>query len=726
MGIQVILRMMGPILLKFNIINNYPTIFLILLVILILGWSYFYYRRTIPELNFKDKFLLFFLRILVLIIIVLSTGEFAIESITTRNIKPVTAILVDNSKSIQSEKDIVLERLSTIVQKVKNSNQEIEILSFDEKVKLMPVDSIENFEFTGYSTNISKALSEINKNKSEKNYQNLILISDGIYNSGENPLYQTDKLEIPVIVFGVGDPRPKNDISIDDIITNDIIYAQNQTPVRVNIKSSGLENRTATISFYEDKKLIEKRNFTITGNYQEFEFIYTPEKEGEKKLNFSISPLDGEYTTKNNFISKYIKVLSNKIKVLTIAGKPSFDLSFINQAIKSNKDFQLETLIEKPDGDFYPLFRNERFIDSADVIFFVGFPSINNSERFLRKVLNKLEKDNTPLFILINPDVDFNRLSYFKNFIPFDWRSAYGTASQIFIDVPEDKSKNEILNIASTNSAAMWNSFPPIFRVDREFIAKPESEILAFFKLQNTRINQPLILTRNLNKHRSIGFLAFNIWRLKLLNAMKEEESIYFDRFINNSVKWLTSKEIEKNLKVRLAKKIFDINEKINFTAQFYNDANQPIEDAQITLDIFEKGSKISTTLFKPLGNGIYSAELENLDQGDFEFQAFTEYSGKKFSDNGRFSITETELEFRDLTMKEDLLKRIAILTNGIYIHISNSDQLIQNLNNYLVKREKPREVRSVFYIWNSIYVLLIMILFLSLEWFLRKRWGLL
>ncbi len=160
-------------------------------------------------------------------------------------------------------------------------------------------------------------------------------------------------------------------------------------------------------------------------------------------------------------------------------------------------------------------------------------------------------------------------------------------------------------------------------------------------------------------------------------------------------------------------------------TAQFYNEANQPIEDAKITLEIFEKSAKVFTTLFKPAGNGIYSAELENLDKGDFEFQATAEYAGKKYLDNGRFSITEVELEYRDLTMKEDLLRRIANLTNGVYLHISNSDQFIQNLNNHLVKREKPREVRSVFYFWNSIYILSIIIVFLSLEWYLRKRWGL-
>lgn len=716
---------MKILLASFNFIYSINTVLLLLIIILIILGVYFYYRRTLPDLNKRDKLLLGFARLIVLLAIIFSIGELAFETITKKAENPVTLILVDNSKSVEFEGDLIKEKLDKLLMQLENSNQKIEIIAFNDKTKSIHLDSLNLIDFSGHSTNISYALNEIIKSKSEKNYQNVVLITDGIYNAGENPIYLTEKAEIPFFIFGVGDPKPKVDVSLDNIIANDLIYAQNTTTIRVNIKSVGFDYQTTTISFYEDNKLIEKRNIQLGGNYQELEFNYTPETEGEKKLSFSIAPLKNEYTEKNNFASKYVKVLSNKIRVLTIAGKPSYDLSFINQAIKSNKDFRLETLIEKNDGTFYPLFKNESFVDSADVIFLIGFPTTNNSDRFIRRVLSKIEKDNTPIFILINPDTDFNRLNLFRQYLPFDWRSAFGTASQVLIDVPEEKSKNEILNIETSNPTQVWNSFPPIYRVDREFLSKPESEILSYYKIGNNRIQQPLIVSRNINKHRSIAFLGFNIWRLKLLNAMKEEESIYFDRFINNSVKWLSSKEVQKNLIVRLNKKIFDINEKITFIAQFYDDANQPIVNEQINLDIYEKGNKIISTIFKPLGNGIYSAEIDNFQKGDYNFVASSELSGKKFTDSGRFSVSESELEFRDLVLREDLLKRMAAITKGSYVHISNSDDFILNLNKYLIKRTKEKEITKIYYAWNSVYTLILVVLLLSIEWFLRKRWGL-
>ncbi len=710
---------------SFTITNSFPALILFLVILLLILGIYIFYRRTIPDLNKKDKFLLAFLRIIALLLIILSLGEFVVEFITKKIERPVTIVLIDNSKSVEKERELIIKEVNNIIKKLKSSNQSIEIYKFDNNVEEISIDSLHQIDFSGSSTNISNAINKILSNKGKKNYQNLILISDGIYNTGENPLYISEKSEIPFFVLGVGDPNPIIDISINEIVTNDIIFAQNQTPVRVSIKSNGFENQSVTIQFFEDNRLLEKRNYIIQGNYQELEFIYTPKTDGEKKLTFQILPLKNEFTIKNNSASKYVKILSNKIRVLTIAGKPSYDLSFFNQIIKSNNDLQLGTLIEKPNGEFYPLFNNENFLDSADVIFFIGFPSNTNSEKFIRKIFNKIDRDNTPIFTLINPETDFNRLTQFIQFLPFSWRSAYGTSSQIFIDVPEEKSKNEILNVDGENSASIWNSLPPINRIDREFINKPESELLAYYKISNQRVNQPLITTRNLNRHRSIAFIGFNLWRLKLLNAMKEEESIYLDRFINNSIKWLTAREIQKNFTVKLNKKIFDLNEKVKFIAQLYDDSNMPVDDAQINLEIHAKESTVTNTVFKPLGNGIYIAEFEELPQGDYNFQANVEISNKKLSDQGKFSVMETELEYRDFTLKEDLLKKLSTITNGQYFHILQSNEFVKNIDRFLLKKEKELETSKTFYLWNSPYTLAMSIILLSIEWYLRKKWGL-
>ncbi len=717
--------MFPSILLKINFLFSLSFYLLILAIVISIISIIIYYRRTNPDINRTNKVILFSLRLIAFILVIFSIGQTAVEILSTQIEKPRTAILIDNSKSISFEKELVKKTLIELTNNLSRSKKSFDLYIFSEKIENIDPDSLQHLSFDGSSTNINSAISEISKKVVDKNYQNLILVTDGIYNSGEKPIYAAERLNIPIHTIGVGNPLPKNDISLDEIISNDLMYAQNRSPVKLIIKQNGFNNQTVNVSFFEDQRLIARKQLTLESYFQEIDFEYIPEKEGEKKLSFFITSLGNEFTTKNNSISKYVNVLSNKIKVLTIAGKPNHDLSFVNQSIRSNKDFRLETLIEKSDGNYYPLFNNERFIDSIDAIFMIGFPAVNNSDRLIKLILTKIQRDNTPIFILINPETDFNKLVLFKQYLPFDWRSAYGTSSQIFIDIPEEKSKKEILNIDPVNSAQIWNSLPPIYRVDREFVSKAESEVLAFFRLQNFRVNQPLLISRKLNKHRSIAFLGYNIWRLKLLNAMKEEESIYLDKFINNSVKWLTTKEAESNFTVKPAKKIFDIQDKIKFTAQLYDESNNPVEDANIYLEILQKGEKKSLIQFRPLGNGLYNTEISDLQVGDYDFQSTAEYGGKKYFASGRFSIIETELEFRDLSMREELLKQISQLTQGLYFHINESNDFITKIDKILQEKPKERKISKLFYAWNSLYVLIALIVFLSSEWYLRKKFGL-
>ncbi|MFC1724131.1 hypothetical protein ACFL4T_00790, partial [candidate division KSB1 bacterium] len=84
--------------------------------------------------------------------------------------------------------------------------------------------------------------------------------------------------------------------------------------------------------------------------------------------------------------------------------------------------------------------------------------------------------------------------------------------------------------------------------------------------------------------------------------------------------------------------------------------------------------------------------------------------------------INRLNIEYQNLIMNNILLSRLSGLTGGKYIHISDFDKQLPD-----IAIEKFEEVEeNTFSIKRSITVLFIIVFFLSLEWFLRKRWGLL
>ncbi len=712
--------------LKISISVGLSISIIILLCALIIVSVYFYYRRTIPFLESNWKVFLAVLRGLAIIGILLAVAELTLNISSVLETKSTSIFLIDNSKSMLHDQNS-LNRVIANMKNVSDSDKaEYQVYYFSETLADSQISLRDNLLFNGPSTDISSALERVNGLKDDWNLQNVILITDGIYNKGDKPIHIAEKLHLPIITLGVGNPTIQKDLIVKDIISNDILYVDNKSPVKVSLINNGFDSREVEVSLREDGKHIETKKIKLADSFNEIDFEYIPKSDGDKRLTISANAFMDEVTPKNNSSSKYVSVLSNKIKVLLVASAPSVDLSFIKQSLSVNNDYNVKTLVENSTGGFLPNSSDKNFLDSADAVFFIGFPGKFSSHNFIDELKSSIQRKNLPLFTLISNEADFTRLQLFNDFLPFEWGNPYGDVSQIFIDIREGFAKNEILNIDESNSINIWNAFPPIFRVDREFRSKPESEILSFFKIQNSRINQPLILSRKINRHRSIAFIGFGIWRLKLLNALKTNENEYFDRFINNSVKWLSSRELFKNLKLNLSKKIFDSSERVVVSGQFYDESNHAVSNANISLDIFRENQTIINANLEPIGNGLYQFILSDLTEGDYSLKVSTEYGGQKFSDEAKFSVTETELEYQNLTMNEDLLKQIAEVSGGKYFSAEESNQFFSNISSFLSQRKIEKEVSDFIQFWNSIYLLIGVMLLLAAEWFFRKRLGLL
>jgi hypothetical protein len=713
-------------LLNFFISVSFSILVVLILCGLIILFVYFYYRKTTPFITANWKIFLAALRGLAIFSILLAIAELTLNISSLLEKKPTSLFLLDNSKSMihdQKSLKVILDDLKRV--SLSNSD-EFQFQIFGESLIDSLVSIDDKIKFDAAGTNISSAFEAVQNFKDDKNIQNVVLITDGIYNKGDKPIYAAEKLNIPVFTIGVGDPIPQKDIVVKDIVSNDIMYVENNTPVRVDLINNGFDDKEVELILQEDGRQVENKKIILRGNYNEVYFNYLPKSDGDKRLTVIAKPLADEASEKNNSFSKYVKVLSNKLKILVIASVPSNDLSFIKQSLVLNQDYNVKALVENNSGGFLPNNSDKNFLNSVDVLFFIGFPGKNSSQSFIAEVKTTLQRRNLPLFYLISSETDLTQLQAFSEYLPFEWGNPYGDVSQIFIDIREGTSKNEILNIDESNSIEAWNTFPPIFRVDREFRSKPESEILSYFKIQNNRINQPLILTRKLNRHRSIAFIGFGVWRLKLLNAIKADENDFFDRFINNCVKWLSSRELSKNLNITLSKKIFDSSERVDITGQLYDESNQPISNANVSLEVKRGNQNVIDTNLEPIGKGLYQSSLTDLEEGDYSFKGSAEFGGQQFSDEGRFTVTETELEFQNLTMNEDLLKQIAELTGGRYFPASESKPFFSNLNEYLQHRIIEKQVNEEKQLWNSAYLLFMVIIFLATEWFFRKRLGLL
>lgn len=710
---------------EINLSLAYPGVYLFLALLLIAAYSYYVYRYTIPQIDKYKKNLLTSLRVLALLILCLILFEPILNLSRKLILEPNNLIFIDNSRSIKI--DDGTERASTIKQILNDfsgsaSAGNLSFYEFGNSVRSISVDSLDYVNFLDGATDIEEIFN-YTKN-SDKNIASVTLISDGVITSGANPYYDAVNIGIPVFTIGIGDTTQRKDVELKKVLHNDFIYTETPTNIIATISNNRFAGETVKATFYEDNKFISQQNLVLSNaGIQNISFDYIPQNSDEKKLSVELSSLKDEFTTANNKQVFYVNVLSNKIKVIILASTPSTDLSFIKNALTRDENIEVYSIVQIS-GDKFLDKPNYQKLDSADVLFLIGFPSDQTPEELLSRVFSKIKDSKTPYFVTLSSGISLNRLSKLGNDLPFTFSQGLVGFREVQPFILPEQSSNPILQYSDKNPPDIWNNLPPVLQPGSIFSARIESKTLAQINVNNSIVKSPLILSNNFSGKRSIAVLAKDIWKWKLQLAPKGLD--VFDNFIVNSLRWLRASEEQKLVKIKTSKKIFSQGERIEFFGEVLDESLNPVSDAEIKINTTSGTSKYEVNM-QNVGSGLYEGSIVINEAGDFKFSAQAETNGRVLGkDNGSFNIGEIDIEMINPVMNYSLLNLIANDTGGEFYSPNNYMPLLDKLKNLKVNSSKERIVTSEISLWSDTWMLLIAIFLFSMEWFIRKRNGML
>ena len=707
---------------KIDLSFSFNAVYFFIGLILIVVYSIYVYRFTLPPVSKFKKGILTLLRSLALILLLFIFFEPVLTLIKKQILTPLNYFFIDNSKSITIKDGTDrVSNLSSVTEKLNSAsiNGEKYFYSFASAVHSINNDSLNKLNFNESSTDFSKIFSKINQ--IENNIASITIISDGVITQGSTPIYSAEKIGVPVFTVGIGDSSKKNDIEIKNVINNEFIYSETPTTILATILNKGFAGKTTQISLYENSQLVEQKSVTLDqSGVNSVSFDYTPKQSGEKKLSIRINSIQGESNSLNNQKVFYVDVLSNKINVLLIAGSPSSDLTFIKNALTSDNNMRVNTLTQITPGNFLEANANAK-LDSADIIYLLGFPTNSTSEDFLNRLANKLENKSTPFFLLLSGDVDIRKLNKINNFLPV----SVSLIDKNYLSVQPDIQIAEIDNpIVQNNSGSEWNNLPPINQPIVTLSVKPESKVISKVKINNQPRNNPLVVSRNFGSKRSVVLIGKDIWKWKLQTANKNLN--LFDNFIISSTRWLNAPDDQKKVRIKTSKKIYSSGEVVEFSAQVYDESFNPVNEAEVKVKITGQIEKEEIVL-NSIGAGLYEGTVSLNKNGDYNFSGSALLNNKSLgSDNGSFNIGDIDIEMTETRMNFEFLNQLSNQTNGSFYLPTEINSLIRKLNEINKTATKEKLSTSDIRLWSDEWLLIIVILLFALEWFLRKRSGML
>jgi energy-coupling factor transporter transmembrane protein EcfT len=654
--------------------------------------AYFQYLYKVKT-KAKRNTLLFILKSISLFLLFLLLINPKITTTTFENSKPTLSILVDNSKSISffNEEQNVIDFIS----KLKNNKNLSAKFNFEDFIFSTALAVSDSLSFEGKSTNIQKAISDLNNLNTGKNAP-ILLLTDGNQTIGSAYEYTNATQTIYPIVFG--DTVNYKDLKVSQVNVNKYSYIKNKFPVEVLLNYDGDENvKTKFVIFNGDKKVFSKNlQFSKSNNSQIITTNLTALKEGNNYYTATIQKIKGEKNTYNNTKNFSVEVIDEQTKILLLTSVLHPDIGAIKKAIESNKQRSLDISVV-----------NEFKGELSDFQLIILY----QPNSLFQPVFNKIKQFNLNSLVVTGEDSDWSFIN--KQQIGFT-----------------KKASNE-----TENYGAVYNpSFLTFLQKDIGFnefsLLKDTFGAITFYKehqdlllqsINGVELQQPLIAVLEQNKQKMAVIFGEGIWKWRASSFLRSNSFQEFDQFIGSLVQYVSSKKKRDRLVIN-SENLYPANSIVNISA-FYSDKNYQFDErASLEIAITNKESKKLVKLPFSLSNNSYQIAIENLNSGAYIFKVSV--VGQDITTSGSFKITAYNMEQQFTNSNVQKLRNLAVKLGGMVFFkdevASLSKKLLEDKRYYTVQKPSVKEQNLIDWHWFLIFVISLF----SVEWFVRKYYG--
>lgn len=667
-------------------------LFIILAVFIALFIALFQYIFKEKEKSQLNYWLSFFRFLSIFLILVLLINP-SIKKNTVQTIKPNLVIAVDNSTSIKY--NLQNEKVKNLVALFKNNpvlNAKFLINYYGFGNNLYVLDSL---NFNENHTNLALPFQEFSKLYS-KNGAPVVAITDGNQTVGNNVEFIDYKS--PVFPFIVGDSTVFEDIFIRQLNVNKFTNINHKFPVELFINYVGTKPVSKKLNIYNRGNKVYSKQFHFSKNetVKVESFFLTSTTEGIQYYTAKIEELDNEQNKINNSKSFSINVIKEKSKILILTSIVHPDLGMLKKSIESNK---------------------QRSVTISNITNFKGnlldyqLIMLNQPSKDFKKVFEEIYDKKLNYFIISGISTDWNFLNHIQDVF-----------SKNTISQPENYRSMFNSNYASFLSADIgFSDFAPLEDSFGEVRFSIPYQALLFQKIGTVKTEKPLLATFENSDQRGGILFGENSWRWRMNSFSSIKTFEAFDGFMSNLIQYLVSKQKNKRLTV-FAEPTYYANETIQISAS-YLDKNYNFDTrAKLWLTVSNKENKFLNKIPFAVSGSRFVAELSNLPSAEYKYTVVVE--NQEANMLGSFKILPFEVEQQFVSSNDKELKILANKTNGVVYYKNQGAKLIENLiaDPRFKSIQKNNTIIIPLIDWN--WILGLILLSLSIEWFTRKYFG--
>lgn len=694
--------------LLFSIVTEDPLWFILFCILAGAGYSFLLYfkNKQHKELSKKLIYLLASLRFLAVFTICFLLLSPLIKSKLKQVEKPILVIAQDNSESLLQQHDSLFLKKQLPAALDKFSEQLLDKFDIHYFTYGQSVSEGKNVNYLEKQTDISELIGEVANRYANRNIGAVILTGDGIFNKGTIPVFDAQKLKIPFYTIALGDTIPKKDALIKDVLHNKIAFLNNSFPIEIKIEARDLKGKKSKLTVVKKDKLIYTQEINYTSNFFEttIPLQFDATEKGAQRYSINITKVDGEITEKNNSRDIVIDVLDSRQKVLILADAPHPDINAVKSALDDNQNYETEFFI------------TEKFNKKISAYNLVVLAQIPNNFSNPVKIMQEIKQSNIPVLFLIGNQTNFNALTNLDFGLSAQLKNA--KANEV---TPVIENMFSLFSVSDLSRNTITN-YSPLSVPYANYKFTNGFQTILSQQLGVVKTKEPLVVVGEHNNQKIAYILGEGIWKWRLIDFSKNKNHNQFNELLTKIVQYLSVKENKSLFRVTTKNSYFD-NEAITFDSELYNESYELINDAELSLTLIDENDKKYSFNFSPVNNR-YKLNAGIFAAGNYKYEAKANYKEKSYTARGEIIVNKIVVELLNTTADHQLLNLLANKTDGKMYFVNELQKLSEELNNRndLVSVGYEEQVLSDAINLKWIFVLIIVLL--SLEWFLRKYNG--
>lgn len=645
-----------------------------------------------------------------------------------RNIRlPVVGLLLDDTISMT-----VLDNGRLRGGFLRSLNQSRPILDLGKRARVMtglfsnrldtltPLE-IDSMTFSGASTDLSRMLYDFQEQTAAEPVRSLILISDGRMSTGENPLYAARSCGYPIHTLVLGDSVQKPDLILEDVVANSVVYVDNPVQLNLMIRSPGFSDRVATVTLRSGQQILDQKKLRLTSEQagHPLQLEFTPRQTGLQKLTVELSRFENEVTDENNRREIHVQVLKRRIRVALVAGRPSPDAGYINRFFSNHPDLDLETYTLRNDGSFYEgAFPSSQSLQETDVLFLADAPTRGFPRPVFRTIQQALET-GVSLLWMAGPEMDLNQMKLISALLPF---TEMQSAEERLVSIEQTEAGRRhpvtrIIRPGGDDASQGWHQLPSIYSGWLRLEPREGAAVLA-----QSETGIPLITAFHSGPVKTVALTGSGWYRLDMLMKGVGRDNQLIRSIFENSLRWLALHESVQPVQLQTDKGIVRAGEDVMIHVNVYGGLNQIAEHARVSGTVRFRQNNIQLE-FETRGEGRYRALYRSFEGGEHQIAVQACYDDQVLgSDTASVMIDAFHPEYMDTRSNPGLMRSISRATGGRFGTPDSLASIVNAIQYPPFSEEKISE-------WNpleALWILILLILILSTEWFIRIRNGML